>query len=170
MERASFAEMDCPIARAVDVIGEGWTLLLLREAFKGARTFSQFQSALPIAPTTLTRRLETMCERGLFERVIYRENPPRDDYVPTERALELLPIFMALGAWGNRWLAPKGDIFTIVDAETERPMDVAVVDRKTSKPVRAGKVALRAGPGASAATKKATRSALVLGTRQPRTE
>jgi len=163
MERASFAKMECPIARAVDEIGEAWTLLVLREAFKGARTFSDFEAQLPIAPTTLTRRLEALVARGFFSLAEYQSNPPRYRYEPTEKALELLPVLVAVGAWGNRWLAPEGDIFTIIDPETGDAMDVAVVDRKTGRPLRPGRVGLGAGRGARKRTHELLRTPLVLG-------
>jgi DNA-binding HxlR family transcriptional regulator len=167
MERASFSNMDCPIARATEEVGEGWTLLVLREAFKGALTFSDFEARLPIAPTTLTRRLDALCARGLLEREAYQTNPPREQYKPTPKALDLLPVLIALGEWGNRWLAPEGALLTVIDAETGRAMDVAVVDRKTSRPLRAGNVAVKPGPGARPPMRDALKTPLVLGARPP---
>jgi DNA-binding HxlR family transcriptional regulator len=163
MERARFSTMGCPIARAVDEVGEGWTLLILREAFKGALTFSDFEERLPIAPTTLTRRLDALCACGLLKRATYQTNPPRDEYVLTAKALDLLPVLVALGEWGNRWLAPEGALLTVIDAESGCAMDVVVVDRKTARPLRAGKVALAAGPGASRATRNVLKTPIVLG-------
>lgn len=163
MDRASFAKMECPIARAADEVGDGWTLLLLREAYKGAATFADFQTRLPIAPTTLTRKLEALTARGFFAKEAYQSNPVRERYVLTAKALDLLPVLAALGAWGNRWLAPDGEILSLVDPESGKRMDVAVVDRKTSKPLRAGKVALEAGPGASKRLRERLTEPLVLG-------
>jgi DNA-binding HxlR family transcriptional regulator len=163
MERASFAGMDCPIARAVDEVGEGWTLLVLREAFKGAATFSDFQARLPIAPTTLSRRLEVLSERGFFERSSYQEMPRRERYALTEKALELLPILLALGSWGNRWLAPEGELLNVVDLKSGARLDIAIVDRKTSRPLRPGQIGLTAGPGARHAMRQALKKPLVLG-------
>lgn len=163
MERASFAKMECPIARAVDEIGDAWSLLILREAFKGARMFSDFQAQLPVAPTTLTRRLEALTSRGFFRLREYQTSPPRHRYEPTKKALELLPILLALGTWGNRWLAPEGELLKVVDPESGAAMDVAVVDRKTGKPLRAGHVGLKAGAGAKPRTRELLHSPLVLG-------
>ncbi len=162
MERASFAKMDCPIARAVDEVGEGWMLLILREAFKGARTYGDFESRLPVAPNTLARRLEALCSRSLLKRHGYQKKPPRDEYLPTAKALDLLPVLIALGEWGNRWLAPEGRLIEPVDTKTGRPMKVAVVDRRTGKPLAAGRIALRAGPGAKRATRAALSRPLLL--------
>jgi DNA-binding HxlR family transcriptional regulator len=165
MERASFAKMECPIARAVDEVGEAWTLLILREAFKGASTFSDFEARLPITATTLTRRLEALTSRGLFELAAYQTNPPRHRYELTDKALELLPILLALGSWGNRWLAPEGELLTVVDPSSGEAMDIAVVDRKTARPLQPGAVALAAGPGAKKRMRELLATPLVLGGR-----
>ncbi|APR81269.1 Transcriptional regulator, HxlR family protein [Minicystis rosea] len=157
--------MECPIARAVDEVGDAWTLVILREAFKGAATFGDFEARLPITPTTLTRRLEALTSRGFFTRATYQTNPPRERYELTEKALDLLPILLALGTWGNRWLAPEGELLTIVDPASGDAMDVAVVDRKTSRPLRPGEVALKAGPGAKKRMRELLATPLVLGAR-----
>jgi DNA-binding HxlR family transcriptional regulator len=163
MERVSFARMDCPIARAVDEVADGWALMILREAYKGAATFSEFEETLPIAPTTLTRKLELLTERGLFAKRTYQDNPPRERYDLTEKALDLLPVLVALGAWGNRWLAPDGEARSFVDARTGKPVDVVVIDGRTSQPVVAGSVALKAGPAASKRTRELLKNRVVLG-------
>ncbi|MFT3695894.1 MAG: helix-turn-helix domain-containing protein [Kofleriaceae bacterium] len=164
MERASFARMECPIARAADEIADGWTLLLLREAFKGAALFSEFQERLPITPTTLTRKLDALTSRGFFEKKEYSQSPVRERYELTPKATDLMPVLLALGAWGNRWLAPEGELLSIVDPATKRPMDVMVVDAKTSLPLRAGRVALLPGKGATKRVRERLTSPLVLGT------
>lgn len=158
--------MECPIARAADEIGEGWTLLVLREAFKGATTFGDFQASLPITPTTLTRRLELLTERGFFEKRAYRSTPPRARYELTDKARDFLPILMALGAWGNRWLAPKGALLTTIDPESGAPMDVAVIDRRTRREIRSGAVAIAAGPAATKRLREKLKTPLVLGARR----
>ncbi|WP_394840932.1 helix-turn-helix transcriptional regulator [Pendulispora brunnea] len=149
MQRTSFAEMECPIARAVDEIGEGWCLLVLREAFKGARCFAEFEERLGIPPSTLTRRLAGLCECGILQRRSYQSRPPRDEYELTEKGAELLPVLLLLGEWGNRWLAPGGALIVPVEPKTGARIEPVLVDRATSKPIRAGAVGLGAGPGAS---------------------
>jgi DNA-binding HxlR family transcriptional regulator len=114
MQRASFATMGCPLARAVDAVGDAWTLLILREAFLGGETFGDFAEHLPIAPTTLTRKLEALVAHDLLARVTYQDHPPRDAYRLTAKARELLPVLIALGEWGNRWLAPDGPLPTLL--------------------------------------------------------
>jgi DNA-binding HxlR family transcriptional regulator len=168
MERASFSDMECPIARAADEVGDGWILLILREAYKGAKTFGELQEQLPINPATLTRKLVTLTSRGLLEKVRYQSKPIRERYDLTDKALDLLPVLLALGVWGNRWLAPDGEILSVVDPESAEVMAVAVVDTRTGKPLRAGKVALVPGPGATSAMRARLAGPLRLGDYRPK--
>lgn len=101
----------CSAARALEVVGERWSLLILRNAmFAGMTRFSEFQRALGVAPNILTRRLSEFVAAGLFER--------RDDeYVLTEKGLDLSPVIVALTAWGDRWaLADEGRPVTYLHA------------------------------------------------------
>jgi DNA-binding HxlR family transcriptional regulator len=150
LERASFASMECPIARALEEVGDGWSLLIVREALKGLRQFAQFQERLGIAPNTLTRRLDKLCEHALLRRRPYQDHPPRDEYELTEKGLELLPILLALGDWGNRWVLRGNSSIVPVDLRTGAPIELAIVDRRTGQPIEAGSVGVVAGPGASA--------------------
>jgi DNA-binding HxlR family transcriptional regulator len=155
MKRSSFAEMECPIARAVDVVGDGWLLLVLRDLLLGFRTFAELEGRLGIAPTTLARKLEELVEAGLVDRSRYSEHPPRDAYVPTSRAEALVPVLVALGDWSNRWLAGKGkEPLVMVDARTNARVRPVLVDASTGNVIGAGTVRLVAGPRASASLKK----------------
>jgi DNA-binding HxlR family transcriptional regulator len=102
MRRKSFAGMLCPIARSLDVVGEWWTLLIVRDAFDGARRFEDFR-ATGIADNILSTRLDLLVREGILERRAYQEHPPRYEYLLTEKGTELLPIIVALGVWGLRW-------------------------------------------------------------------
>jgi DNA-binding HxlR family transcriptional regulator len=163
MQRASFADMECPIARATEEVGEGWSLLILRNAFLGARTFQEFEERLGIVASTLTRRLAALCERGLLVRRQYQSKPARDEYLLSEKGLDLLPVLMALAAWGNRWLAPGGAWIVPVDLESGAPIEPILVDRRTARPLRAGDVGLVAGPGASKELRRALAAPVALG-------
>ena len=79
MQRKSFGDMQCPIARSLERVGEWWSILILRDAFHGLTRFDQFQKSLEIAPNMLTRRLNSLVEAGLLERRPYSERPPRDE-------------------------------------------------------------------------------------------
>ena len=103
MKRTSFADMDCSIARTLEIIGEWWTLLILRDAFLGIRRFDDFQSRLGTARNVLTERLNTLVEHGILERQKYQERPERFEYRLTEKGRDLHPVMLSLLRWGNRW-------------------------------------------------------------------
>ena len=103
MQRKSFGSMTCPIARSLERVGEWWSILILRDAFRGLTRFDQFQKSLDIAPNMLTRRLNALVESGLLERRAYSEHPPRHEYVLTERGRDLMPILGELARWGYEW-------------------------------------------------------------------
>src|ERR1700730_11716161 len=133
MQRKSFGNMQCPIARSLERVGEWWSILILRDAFHGLRRFDEFQKNLAIAPNTLTRRLNALVESGLLERRIYSERPPRHEYVLTERGRDFRPVLWALLAWGNRPFAPEGASVIVVDTETGETADPVLVDRHSGK-------------------------------------
>lgn len=120
----------CPIAGAIERVGDGWSFLILRDASSGMTRFDQFRRSLGIAPNILTRRLTTLVADGLLERVRYSERPPRDEYRLTTRGLEFMPVLVMLSAWGARHFAAPG-MTRLVDAETGEPIDPVVVDRRT---------------------------------------
>jgi DNA-binding HxlR family transcriptional regulator len=97
-------DLKCPVARALDVIGERWTILILRDLFtEGPRRFQDFQSSLPgLSPNTLSARLKTLEKHGIVERRFYEEHPPRAEYVLTEKGRTLGPILRALLDWGKK--------------------------------------------------------------------
>ena len=107
-KRRSFDEMNCSIARALDVIGEWWTLLVVREAFRGVRRFDGFVERLGIAPNILTARLRRLVEHGILEERPYQERPPRVEYRLTAKGRDLYPTLVALMQWGDRWVLPGG--------------------------------------------------------------
>jgi DNA-binding HxlR family transcriptional regulator len=133
MQRKSFGSMTCPIARSLERVGEWWSILILRDAFRGLTRFDQFQKSLDIAPNILTRRLNALVESGLLERRAYSEHPPRFEYVLTERARDFRAVLWALLAWGNRHFSPEGPSVVVVDTETGETADPVLVDRHTGK-------------------------------------
>lgn len=151
MQRKSFSEMACPIARSLDRVGEWWSMLILRDAFAGLSRFDDFQQSLGIAPAMLTRRLNALVDHGLLERRRYSERPPRDEYVLTERGTDFRPVLIAMLAWGNRHFAPEGETILIVDSQTQQPADPVLVDRATGRPLVAPDYMVAAGPAATAA-------------------
>ncbi len=93
----------CPIAKTLSVIGDRWTMLILREAFLRARRFGQFQEALGVTRHVLAARIKKLVEDGVLERKLYRRRPNRYEYRLTEKGLDLYPVLLALNGWGMRW-------------------------------------------------------------------
>jgi DNA-binding HxlR family transcriptional regulator len=102
MRHVSLAEMPCPVARTLDVIGEWWSLLIVRDAFLGARRFDDFKAS-GIADNILAARLKRLVEQGIFERRRYQERPERFEYLLTEKGRDLLLVVGALATWGLKW-------------------------------------------------------------------
>src|SRR3954465_13737968 len=98
----------CSVARALEVVGERWTLLIVRDALLGIRRFEDFQRDLGIARNVLTDRLNRLVEVGVLEKVAYSEKPLRHEYRLTAKGLDLWPVVHALGMWGNQHDAPAG--------------------------------------------------------------
>ncbi|WP_369144441.1 winged helix-turn-helix transcriptional regulator [Streptomyces sp. R44] len=96
-----YAQQQCSIARALEVIGERWTLLVVRDAFYGVRRYNDFLVHLGVPRAVLAARLQALVEAGVLDRRRYQESPPRDEYVLTERGRALWPVLRALGTWGR---------------------------------------------------------------------
>lgn len=91
---------DCPIAMTLDLVGDRWTLLILRDMFMGSTKFSEFRERSSIPPKVLSARLKWLMQNDLIERQVYSEHPLRAEYRPTERGRSLLPVILAIGQWG----------------------------------------------------------------------
>jgi len=154
MRHKSFGNMQCPIARSLERVGEWWSILILRDAFQGLTRFDQFQESLGIAPNILTRRLNSLVEAGLLERRRYSERPPRGEYVLTDRGRDFRPVLWALLAWGNKHFAPEGKSIVIVDSKTGEEAEPVLVDRKSGRPLAAPDFRSAAGPAADAHTRE----------------
>jgi len=109
MRKVSFAEMNCSIAQALEVVGEWWTLLILRDSFLGIRRFDDFVERLGIARNVLANRLETLIDAGVLERHPYDEARGRYDYVLTDKGRALWPVMTALRQWGDQWILGAGN-------------------------------------------------------------
>lgn len=134
MKRASFQPMPCPVAHALEHIGDGWSLLILRDAFYGLRRFDEFLNSLGIASNTLTRRLNDLVAAGLLERRPYQDNPPRHEYRLTEAGRELRPVILTLMAWGARHSSGSDKVF-LADETTGQPVALTLMDANTGKPI-----------------------------------
>jgi DNA-binding HxlR family transcriptional regulator len=148
MQRKSFEEMPCPIARSLERVGEWWSILILRDALHGMSRFDQFQKSLGIAPNMLARRLDALVETGFLERRLYSERPRRHEYVVTERGHDFRPVLVSLMAFGNKHFAPEGASVLLVDTQTGAVADPILIDRITGRPITPSDHALIPGPAA----------------------
>ena len=124
MRRKSFEDLRCSVAQTLEVVGEWWTLLIVRDLFLGVRRFDAIQERLGIARNVLADRLDHLVERGIVERRPYQEHPVRHDYVLTEKGRALWPVIEAMRTWGDDWEAPDGPPLELVHraAVGTRPM------------------------------------------------
>ena len=154
MRRKSFGDMQCPIARSLERVGEWWSMLILRDASLGLTRFDQFQESLGIAPNILTRRLKSLVEAGLLERSRYSERPPRYEYVLTQAGHDFRPVLWAFVAWGNKHFAPEGASVVVVDSQTGAEADPVLVDSKSGRLLTPPAFRSAAGPAADARTRR----------------
>jgi DNA-binding HxlR family transcriptional regulator len=154
MERKSFSDMPCPIARSLDRVGEWWSILILRDAFYGLKRFDEFQKNLGIAPNMLTRRLKGLVDAGLLEKRSYGDHAKRYEYVLTERGKDFQPVLLAFLAWGNKHFAPEGASVLVADAKTGKISVPVMADQKTGKVMKRGSHKIVPGPAANAQMRK----------------
>lgn len=103
MKRTSLDRHPCSIARTLDIVGEWWTPLILRDVAYGLRRFGELEEDLGISANVLSDRLDSLVREGLLERRAYQERPRRHEYLLTQKGLELVPALVALMQWGDRW-------------------------------------------------------------------
>jgi DNA-binding HxlR family transcriptional regulator len=159
MEKKSFRNMVCPVARTLDRVGEWWSMLILRDAFHGLTRFDQFQTSLDIAPNMLTRRLNALVEAGLLEKRLYSKRPPRHEYVLTDKGRDFWPVLVALTAYGNRHFASEGIASRLVEAETGNAADPVLFDRESGRLIDQAHYKFGAGPAADAVLRQRMRFA-----------
>lgn len=126
---------NCPIVRALEVVGSRWTLILLRDAFNGVRRFEDFQQHIGVSPSMLSRRLKGMVDEGLLRREPYREDGDRErhEYHPTDKAWALYPVIVGLMQWGDRYLSdPDGPPVQLIDNGSGKPVMAAIVPQGTT--------------------------------------
>ncbi len=123
MARSRFESMDCSVARTLAVIGDAWTLLIIRDAFRGVTRFDDFQANLGIARNVLSHRLRLLVREGILERRPYSQHPPRFEYRLTAKGRDLYPIILALLRWGDRWAAgPEGPPLVLTHLACGQPV------------------------------------------------
>jgi len=113
--RNDYDNQACSIAGALEVVGERWSLLIVRDIMLGLRRFDELQSNLAIARNVLQARLTRLQDHGVIERVPYQQRPLRHEYLLTEKGLELWPMIVALMSWGDRYAAPEGGPAVVIE-------------------------------------------------------
>lgn len=149
MKTSEHCGIMCSIERAIEKIGDSWSLLILRDLGQGLSHFDEFQKNLSIAPAVLSKRLSGLVEQGLVKKEIYQNNPPRAKYVLTEAGKDFLPVLAALMVWGNKYCSPGGIDTELVDSKTHKKIAPSMVDAKTGETIDFAKTIYSGGPANS---------------------
>ncbi|WP_394836526.1 helix-turn-helix transcriptional regulator [Pendulispora rubella] len=145
--------MNCSVAQALEVLGDWWTLLIVRDAFMGMRRFSDFQESLGISKNVLAQRLSHLVERGVFELVDVGEHGTHYEYALTPMGRDLAVVLTALRQWADRWvLGPGNEPLVVHDRRTGRPIPPLRICGEDGQPLRGRDMELRPGPGITAET------------------
>ena len=155
MKRISFSDRRCSLAQSLEVIGEWWTLLIIREAYFGTRRFSDFQSRLGIARNVLSERLERLVVNDLLKKEPASPGAKRAHYRLTDKGRDLLPVVVALVQWGDRWVSgPENAPVRLIDRATGDAIGDIRVQTKDGRPLALHDIGLEPGPGADEAIRE----------------
>lgn len=147
---SDYKNQTCSIAGALEVVGERWSLLIVRNVFLGLRRFDQIQSNLGIARNVLQARLQKLTDEGVLERVPYQERPLRYEYRLSEKGVDLWPVVFALMQWGDRHTPPSGGPAVLVEHRgCGGPVDEHRICEKCGKRLQPRDAVARPGPGAT---------------------
>ena len=147
MLNRTYDSQDCSIARALEVIGERWTLLVVRDAFLGVRRFDDFQRDLGVARNVLADRLQRLVDADILERRRYQERPPRYEYRLTDRGRDLFPVLHTLMKWGDKHFAPHGPPRVVAHRDCGGDITERLTCAKCGVAVTARDVIAHDGPG-----------------------
>jgi len=145
----------CSVARTLEVLGERWTLLIIRDVFSRRRRFDQIQESLGIARNVLAARLAWLVEEGILEKRRYRERPPRYEYFLTEKGLELWPVMISMLHWGDRHLSDGAPPLLVRHKGCEGLVDDRGICERCGERLEARGAYTEAGPGAPAQLREA---------------
>jgi DNA-binding HxlR family transcriptional regulator len=147
VERKSFADMHCSVAQCLEVVGEWWSLLIIRDVFLGIRRFDQFQERLGISRNILNQRLSRLVDEGVLEKLPYSERPPRYEYRLTKKGRDLWPVLTAMRQWGDTYAAPDGPPLKIVHNACGKQSRAVMTCSACGEPIGPRDVRAVAGPG-----------------------
>lgn len=147
--KAAPRERNCSVGRTIDVIGDGWTFMILRECYFGVRRFDKFKAMLGLPRTTLTDRLRKLTSLGLLRQVPYSERPVRFEYHLTRVGVDLYPVMLALMSFGDKWLAGrKAKPLQLIHKRCGKPCSAIVICSACKTEILPQRVSYRDGPGA----------------------
>jgi len=143
-----------PLRRSVghilDIIGEGWSILIIREAFLGTRRFEEFQGRLGIARNILTARLKKLCANQILDRVPVKEGARRHEYILTRKGKDMMPLLVALTQWGDKWVfGENNEPVVFLDRDRGQPISPVQVYSARGEVLRPRDIMISAGPGAT---------------------
>ncbi len=147
MERKSLADLHCSVAQCLEVVGEWWSMLILRDVFLGVTRFDDIQERLGISRNILSRRLSSLVDTGVLKKVLYSEHPPRFEYRLTKKGLDLWPVLTAMRQWGDQHAAPDGPPLVIMHKECGNVAEAVMVCSACGDPLQARDVVAVPGPG-----------------------
>ena len=155
MRRTRFSTWPCSVARTVDLLGDWWTPLVLREAFYGVHRFEDMQRNLSVSRNVLAQRLKRLVEEEVLKRVPYQDNPPRDEYRLTQKGRDLFGVVLAMTRWGDDHLSSaEGPPIEVVWRESGEVIRPLVIDEVTGQTIDPRQVLPRLGPGFPDALRK----------------
>lgn len=146
-----FTDQNCSIAASLSIVGDRWTLLVMRDILLGRRRFAEIKRGTGIASNILTDRLEILVEHGLLRRKLYSEHPESYEYIPTRKGLDINPVIIALLQWGDQHAAPAaGPPRVAVHTTCGHDAHPQLQCSHCGERIESGELRVRPGPGATA--------------------
>lgn len=155
MTARSYEKINCPISCLLSLVGEQWTLLIVRDLAMGLTRFEDIQRSLGISRNILTQRLNRLSEEGFVDKTPVRAGVSRWQYTPTEKCSDLLPVLMAMAEWGEKWTPnPNGKRMIPIEARTNLPVHLELRRETDHRRVTFASLTFKAGPGADPQVKR----------------
>ena len=148
MERKSFSDMHCSVAQCLEIVGEWWSLLIIRDVFLGITRFDEMQERLGISRNVLNQRLARLVSADVLVKVAYSEHPPRFDYRLTDKGRDLWPVITMMRQWGDKYAAPDGPPMELIHKGCGHVSQATVVRSECGEPIGPRDVRALPGPGA----------------------
>jgi DNA-binding HxlR family transcriptional regulator len=147
VERKSFAGMNCSVAQCLEVVGEWWSMLILRDVFLGVSRFDQFKERLGISRNVLNQRLNRLVGAGVLKKVPYSTHPPRFDYRLTDKGRDLWPVLTTMREWGDKYAAPNGPPLELIHKGCGHAAETSITCSACGESIGPRDVRAIGGPG-----------------------